>query len=305
VLRVRVLGFLIGLASLAACTFSDGGSGVPLGFSTSYAPSDDAGPVRVLHSVRGTGAGTGWAVGDMGLALVLSGNNWTEVPSGSTATLGGLSALDSSHAYAVELGGDRVLAWNGHWAPLGDDRAGRAAAATFAAATNDVWVVGDGIEHWDGTQWTQQVPPGTTFTSIAGSFSNDVWAVGPTTVQHYDGKAWTTKNIPAGTPALAAVWATSQFDVWIAGAEGTLLRSGGGSLARITSGTTTDLTCVGGGDPTDIWFGGKDGTLSWLNGAAFTPLGTPSGTTVHDLWKPQNGDLMLVDDTGTVVRYVR
>jgi hypothetical protein len=296
---------LIAFASPAACTFSNGGSGVPVGFSTSYDTTAGGGAPRVLRSVRGSGAGVGWAVGEMGLALVLSGNTWTEVPSGSTATLGGLSALDSNHAYAVELRGDRVLAWNGHWAPLGDDRPGRAAAATWAAATNDVWVAGDGIEHWDGTQWTQVVPPGTTFTALAGSYSTDVWAVGPTDVRHWDGKTWTAVTVPASTPALAAVWATGPFDVWIAGAQGTLLHWGGSALSRITSGTTADLTSIGGGDPTDIWFAGKDGTLSWLNGSVFTPLGTPSGKTVNDLWKPPNGDLMLVDDTATVVRYVQ
>jgi hypothetical protein len=303
---VRVLGLaLIAVASSTACTFSNGGSGVPVGFSTSYAPAEEGGAPRVLRSVAGSGAGVGWAVGDMGLALVLSGNRWSEVPSGSTATLGGLAALDAGHAYAVELGGDRVLAWNGAWAPLGDDRAGRAAAATWAAAQNDVWVAGDGIEHWDGTQWTQQLPPGTAFTSLAGSYSTDVWAVGPTDVRHYDGKEWKAVTVPAGTPPLAAVWATGPFDVWIVGAQGTVLHWGGASLARITSGTTADLTTVGGGDPTDVWLGGKDGTLAWLNGTTFTPLGTPSATTVNDLWKPPFGDLMLVDDTGTVVRYVR
>ena len=83
--------------------------------------------------------------------------------------------LDVGHAFAVELGGPRVLAWDAHgWATLGADRADRAAAATFALAPNNVWVAGDGIEHWDGQSWTQQVPSGATFTSLFGSFDTDV-----------------------------------------------------------------------------------------------------------------------------------
>jgi hypothetical protein len=290
----------------AACSFSNGGSAVPPGFSTSYAPASDAGPAPVLRSVSGSGAGNGWAVGELGLALALTGDGWVTVPTGSTATLGGLSVLDVYHAYAVELGGGRVLAWDGRqWGALGADRAGRAAAATWASAIDDVWVAGDGIEHWDGKQWTQQVPPGTAFTSIAGSFDTDVWAVGPTTVHHWDGKAWAPMAIPTDTPALAAVWVTGLYDAWVVGAAGTVLHFNGNTLVRETSGTTADLTSVGGTGPTDIWIGARDGSVLGWNGAAFVQLVTPAARPINDLWKPPFGDLLLVDDTGTIVRYVR
>jgi hypothetical protein len=304
VLRTSLVGLV--LAALGGCTMSSGGSGLPLGFGTAYDSSADGGAPRILRSVRGSGAGNGWAVGEMGLSLALSGARWSEVPSGSIATLGGLSAADASHAYAVELGGDRVLAWNGRtWTPLGEDRPGRAAAATWATSSKDVWVAGDGIEHWDGTQWTQAVPPGTTFTSIAGSFPTDVWAVGPGGVQHFDGDAWSAVSVPAGTPALAAVWATNVFDAWIVGAQGTVLHWNGSAWTRMTSGTTVDLTSVTGPDVANIWIGGKDGTLLFWNGASFGQTATPSAKSINDVWLPPGGDLMLVDDTGTVVSYVR
>ena len=182
--------------------------------------------------MRGTGPGVAWAVGEAGVAVQLAGGVWTPLDSGTTTTLGGLSALDIYDAFAAELGGAGVLAWSGRaWAPLGADRAGRAAAATVAAGANDVWVAGDGIEHWDGQARTQQVPggAGALFTSLSASFRTDVWAVGPVGVWHYNGSAWTEIPTPAGTPALAAVWTASLADTWIAGAQGTVLS---GTAAR-------------------------------------------------------------------------
>jgi hypothetical protein len=295
---------------VASCSLGGGsGSGAPPGFSIAFDSAADAGAPRPLRSVRGSGAGTGWAVGEGGLALVLVGSAWREVPSDTAAPLAGLSVPDAGHAFAVEAGGANVLAWNGPvagaWAPLGEARADRAAAATWAYAPNDVWVVGNGIEHWDGHAWTQQVPAGAAFTSVAGSFDTDIWAVGPTAVMHYDGKTWSPIAIPPGTPALAAVWVTGLLDAWIVGAEGTILRTSGAALVRVTSTTTKNLTSVTGPSFDDVWMGGQDGAVFHWNGSAFTELATPGGQTIDDLWLPPGGDLLLVDDTGKIVRYVR
>jgi len=302
-----------------------------LGFSTDYAPpaSADAGVVDAgtsapdadgaatdaasgaapaLRSVRGTGSGVGWAVGEAGTALILSGGRWVPAPSGTTATLGGLGALDVGHAFAVELGGPRVLAWTGRaWSPLGADRADRAAAATLAASVNDVWVVGDGIEHWDGRAWTQQVPGGagaaSTFTAISASFRTDVWAVGPAGAWHYDGTAWAAVSLPAGAPTLADVWTFSLADTWIAGAQGAVLVWDGSSLTQVSTGTTEDLTAITGSGPDDVWVGGKTGTLVHWNGTTWLATTTPSGRPINDLWEDAPGDLYFVDDTGSIGRY--
>lgn len=306
---VAVSRIAIVVVFLAGCSLSGNrGGGAPLGFSTAYDTAADGGTAQPLKSVGGSGAGSGWAVGEGGAALQLVSGSWRQVPSGTTATLSGLSASDINHAFAVEEGGANVLAWNaqtGQWAPLGEARADRAAAATWAAAPNDVWVVGNGIEHWDGQAWTQQVPSGTTFTSISGSFDTDVWAVGPSAVQHYDGKVWTPLTVPPGTPPLSGVWVAGLLDAWIVGAQGTVLRPSGPVLVRVAANTTKDLTAVTATGFDDVWIGGQDGVLLWWNGSAFSELATPAAHTINDLWRAPGGDLLLVDDTGTVARYVR
>jgi hypothetical protein len=119
-------------------------------------------------------------------------------------------------------------------------------------AANDIWAVGverlttrgsrdrPYAQHWDGAQWTAvPIPaPSASLLSIrgvAGSASNDVWAVGDyevgtndlvthTLIDHWDGNQWST--IPSADPPgtrkvytlhLTAVTATSPSDAWAVG----------------------------------------------------------------------------------------
>jgi hypothetical protein len=295
-------------AAVSACSTGTNAASEPPGFSTAYsATSADGGAALAFEAVRGSGPGSGWAVGEGGTAAQLVGNTWTAVDTGSTATLGGLSAFSFGNVYAVELGGPRVLALNGRaWAPLGTDRADRNAMATFSLSPKEVWVVGNGIDRWDGARWVQEVPSGATYTSIFGPFATDLWAVGPGGIQHYDGKAWVPVAEPAGTGQLSGVWASALWDAWFVGAGGTILHWNGSAITAMDSGTTEDLTCVTGTSEIDVWAGGKDGTLLQWDGAQWSKHLTPAGVghTVNDVWRAFDADVFLVDDTGAVTRYV-
>ncbi|HEX4403763.1 MAG TPA: hypothetical protein VH560_02975 [Polyangia bacterium] len=295
-------GFSIAYGTLAA---SDGGTTSDGAISDGGAIGDGGGS-PAFRSVRGTGPGSAWAVGEHGRAVALAGGKWIAVDSGTTATLGGLSMIDIGHAVAAELGGPRVDAWNGHaWGPLGADRADRAAAATWTTGVDDVWVVGNGIEHWDGTSWTQQVPSGSTFTSISGSFPTDVWAVGPGGVRHYDGKTWSPVAVPSSVGALTAVWVSSLENAWVVGAGGTVLESAGNAFLVLPTGPKADLTAVTGTSITDVWVGGADGTLSHWDGSAWSEISSPANRPITDLWTAEGADgVLFVDDTGTVTSYV-
>jgi hypothetical protein len=321
---VRLQGPVAAALALGALACSSGAAGPVPGFTTAYAPpgvvngtqsgadggtqpGTDGGAPAVFRSVRGSGSGSGWAVGDDGMAVHLLGNAWTPTDSGSTATLGGLFVPLVGMAFAVELGGPRVLAWNGaSWSPLGGDRADRAAAATWGIAPNDVWVAGNGIEHWDGQTWTMAVPAGATFTSMAGSFANDVWAAGPGGVQHWNGKVWTPQEVPANLGTLAAVWASEVYDVWFVGAKGAIAHWGGTGISSLSSQTTEDLTCVSGTAPDDVWMGGTNGTLVHWNGTFWSVSQTPAGQghTINDIWRVLDVGVFYVDDTGVVTKFV-
>jgi hypothetical protein len=334
--RSAILASLVLGAGLSVGCSSSGPSR-PAGFSTAYAPPGydaavaprtgadaeaDAGaepdggapeagvpPIGppILRSIAGSGAGSAWAVGDDGAAVHLTGNTFTPSDTGAGVSLGGLNVLDVSHAFAVERGGPRVFAWTGDrtWAQLGEARADRAAAATWAASSKDVWVVGNGVERWNGTTWTQEVPAGKAFTSIAGSFDTDVWAVGPGGAQHWNGELWTAAPVPANTPPLAAVWVGGLYDAWVVGAAGTVLHWTGSAFTAVVPPTTEDLTAITGTGTFDIWIGGRNGLLLHWDGNSWTQLTSPSGRTIESVWTSVGGDVFFVDGAPTITRFAR
>ncbi|MEW2392419.1 hypothetical protein AB0933_29065 [Streptomyces venezuelae] len=130
-----------------------------------------------------------------------------------------LSTVDKSGAEEKR----RYALWDGaRWTPLGGAAAaeGLSGDAPRGQLTDvevitqeDVWVLqGDGgVTHWDGSRWTVTPMP-TKVVALAGSASDDVWAVGSRTegpgiggrggevrqpaAMHYDGKKWSLSRTP-------------------------------------------------------------------------------------------------------------
>ena len=70
------------------------------------------------------------------------------------------------------------------------------------------------VMHYDGLSWSRAEPLSTyewALNDIWGSSSSDVYAVGPTTVLHYDGTRWTKLPLSGGD----RVWGTSPRDVFV------------------------------------------------------------------------------------------
>ena len=71
--------------------------------------------------------------------------------------------------------------------------------ALGGTSASDVWAVGFGIFHFDGSTWSDAAPvrgAGTAFNAISVVARDDVWAVGVNgRVAHYDGKAWSVEQI--------------------------------------------------------------------------------------------------------------
>jgi photosystem II stability/assembly factor-like uncharacterized protein len=94
------------------------------------------------------------------------------------------------------------------------------------------------------------------------------------------------------------------FDTWIVGAAGTVLHGNALGLVRVDAGTTKDLTSVSGSGPEDVWVGGQDGTLLHWDGTGWIPHSTPTGRTIEDVWTAIGTDVLFVDGSSAVQRYV-
>jgi hypothetical protein len=122
--------------------------------------------------------------------------------------------------------------------------------------------VGDGIAHFDGSMWSMVEMAATTnhLMWVAGTDKNDVWAVGPRHILHWDGSQWT--DIPSGVGQdINAIWPASATEVWAVGGGGHILHGNANGLKPVASGTTHILYSVWGTSSSDIWAGGEEGVL--------------------------------------------
>ncbi len=150
---------------------------------------------------------------------------------------------------------DVLLRWDGtQWAEWMTSPI-QSVFAIWGTSRNDIWLVGSGAAHWDGSRftvatWTNLV------NAIAGSASDDVWVTNTYSagsLLHFDGATWTQIDTPAGPGAVAS---GGRGKVWICG---------------------TNL-----GDPARV-------PMLWDGHAWSTP--NPEMTDCWALWSPIAGDL--------------
>jgi len=183
--------------------------------------------------------------------------SWTgaQPPSaGSTSRLNGAAVVSSCAAWAAGYyyNGTNYQTlidhWNGSsWVQQPSPDPGGSAeenelASVAATSTKNAWAVGyyyNGsgyqslIEHWNGSNWTQQPSPnpGPTYNllySVKATSASNAWAVGyyyngtadRTLIEHWNGSTWkrvSSPNAGSSTNELEAVAAISPTDAWAVG----------------------------------------------------------------------------------------
>lgn len=72
----------------------------------------------------------------------------------------------------------------------------------WASSVNDVFAVGDGILHYNGSSWSNMTGPAQTLRAVAGTGPRNVFAVGDNArLLHYDGISWTPVRVPSSASA--------------------------------------------------------------------------------------------------------
>jgi len=80
---------------------------------------------------------------------------------------------------------------------------------------------------------------------------------------------WTVETVD-GAPDLAAVWATPEGEVWVAGAKSALHHEKDGSWVAEKVPLVVDLTELGGTSASDVWVGGTGGGFAHWDGVEWT-----------------------------------
>ncbi|MBX3190496.1 MAG: hypothetical protein KF819_26080 [Labilithrix sp.] len=155
-----------------------------------------------------------WMTG-RGITVHWDGIEWRGL-TGSPTKLGG--AIAGTGPNNVWIG---PLHWDG--VTLAKSPKPQPGISTWFASADDGWSV-DGTTtayHWDGVDWTP-VATGAVLglKAVHGFSSNDVWAVGGTSVRHWNGAAWVDPPmpLPAGETA-DVIGGAAPDDFWVAGTK--------------------------------------------------------------------------------------
>jgi hypothetical protein len=251
-----ILGGVLAVCGLAGAAggFQVVPLGAPAGTDTPGIAFDSASDGWVVGSVPQQAGYNGF--GRAPFTARWNGSGWTSFPGPDTRfyddTLADVAAISTTDAWAVgqhKHTGFKspvtpfVLHWNGTaWSEVATPTLSftrYTLAAVTAISANDIWAVGKTftgsplIEHWNGTTWSVVNGPtvsGGSLTGIAGTASNDVWAVGAagaqTLVEHWNGSAWSvvpSPNLPpqasgvAASDLLTSVTAVTTRDAWAVG----------------------------------------------------------------------------------------
>ena len=183
----------------------------------------------------------------------------------------------------------------------------------WGASSANVFAVGDGIFHHDGTGWAQSLAyTGHRVRDVWGTSAANVLAVGewPNDILRFDGQSW--QVVPAGqqeigSSHLSGLWGSSDKQVLAVGEQGSIARDDGTNWRSMTSPTTVHLLDVWGTSATDVLAVGEEGTVLHHDGKGWhhaVDIRQPHSATwgcddLKALWGTDT-EVFLVGDAGVI-----
>jgi hypothetical protein len=156
---------------------------------------------------------------------------WRLVPTPSprAVLLAGVAAVSAANVWTVgeeslrrDAGMPRVERWNGRrWRTVASVSAAEGLSSVAATNARDVWVVGgDTIEHWNGRAWsTEFVEERLSLVAVSASSQRNAWAVGYQRVLRWDGTEWKDMAAPSDESSFGGVATLAPDDAWAVGEE--------------------------------------------------------------------------------------
>jgi hypothetical protein len=275
---------------------------------TTLAPiSQWTGVVADRNGVWGSSSNDVWMIERTGGTEHYDGSSWTPGTVPTAVALAAISGLSANDIWATGLGAGTGHVYAYHWsgsAWTGTDLGLQAqTSATYAAATNDAWIVTPGGHacHWNGTSWVA-TPTGIT-SDLLGVYGNasDAWAVGSSLV-HWNGSSWAPVTSPS-TVAIAAVWGRSPSDIYFGDIFGKLFHWNGTAFSALT-GNSAGIASIG-GDATRMWVV-REGSVDFDDGSGggLRHLDAElEGFLLYGAYFPSAGDGWIGGEHGARLRY--
>jgi len=179
-------------------------------------------------------------------------------------------------------------------------------------AGQQVFAVGDGgviLTSTGGGPWSRMTSNTTVdLLDVWGSAANDVFAVGPAIILHYDGSGWSAET-PPGSPSLKGVSGTGPSEVYVVG-SGVILRYDGSQWLPETiaggTGSIGQLEAVWAHSADSVFAVGRGGIILRRSGGAWTQVYSTGGTTGGDfnaVWGTDDKDVWVAGNDASLLRY--
>ena len=197
-----------------------------------------SGSTQSFVGVWGSSPADVFVVGSNGAILHYDGTAWSAMASGTTQQLAAVWGTSRADVYAAGYNGT-FLHYDGNaWSAMPGAQTWWYPQGIWGTSSSNVYVVGGGIYHWNGSTWTDlgvSIP--NTMYAVRGTSPSDVTAVGyGGGFVRYNGSTWTSGS--SGTlPTMYGLWSAGDGDLFAAGYLGST-----GMIARGVRGATVTLT---------------------------------------------------------------
>jgi hypothetical protein len=294
------------------------------GLCVGCAPEASAsGTHALLDGIALVSPSEGWAVGEAGTILHLSGGRWSAVASPTSADLYGVALASADEGWAVGLDvarghGVMLHLSHGRWS-LVPGVATPALRAVALVAPGEGWAVGDGgtMLHLTGARWLRfSGPTSADLYGLSMLSPAEGWATGfsinnaPTgavydsTILTFAGGHWGVAGTAHDT-RLFAVAATPQL-AWLVGESapggGTILFGSGGLFTLSGGDVHQALQAVALATPNAGWAVGFDGVLYQDSFNHWEMRASPTTTDLYALALISPADGWAVGNDGVILR---
>jgi hypothetical protein len=265
-----------------------------------------------LRAMWGSSASDVWVAGAAGTLMHWDGTRFTTTLGSTSQTWLGIWGASASEVWLVGKGGTIQRFDGASWQPVPFPTTGDL-GAIWGTGTGTIYVVAaqDGIWRSDGGGPFTKVVDDIDLNAIDGAAPDDVWAVGPGSSQHWDGKAWTDialfdPETGVFSPAVNGVVAVGSGEAWASSDDiiDPLFHYDGvsgqwaGTPVSLRGYDLFGIRRVG----SEIWAVGQWGAYHWTAAAGwvFDPVLTPEPTLMtvwgdgpDDVWAAGNGGAVL------------
>jgi hypothetical protein len=228
--------------------------------------------------------------------------------------------FDASHALRAVWGSSKDDVWvvgqnemllhfdGKSWTPIHLMIGAIELTSVFGTSARDVWIVGASkfVMHFNGTSWTRMDATMTWDVFRSGwSSADEVWVLGDTTLNHFDGKSWSSVTRPANS-VQSSVWGRAGHEAWIAGQAGTIEHWNSSGEQRGTdvpgSSGTANFRALWGRTDSDGWAVGEKGRLAHWSDAGWSDGPHLTDSNLNAAWS-YGDSTWFVGDGGTFLEF--